>query len=466
MKYRHSFALALVATFACDEGPRANPVRDALAGAPIVAGGGTSVAFRFPAGNRATTKLYRLPDLEEVAWRFESGGGNIATVVGFAIDEDLVYSLSDGNRLVALDLGSGRTRILDSMVAMAAVGLTGTPHFIRLDGSVASIERRALQRWNTTFDSLPTQIWGGARQRLIALFDGDRRRLLVTSEGQPPIEQPLPQGQLAMARWGDIAAVATDSGIVVLNPVDPGARAFAKIPGATRVAFSPSAHRMYVGVGTRLLTLERFDLIVIDSLNLPGPIDDIRFDQLGLLAMLRPAGTDSVWIVDIVGGEITGAVPTQWGPDLPVIAYDGTLITRSGDRIVATLAATLGEAAELEGSSDRWSVAAWDPRRPALELATEVETTAERPLGQRLYVQVSSTHNADWAIDFAQNLRRADIEASVLPPGPGEELYRVVLGPYPTRDEAERTAQKLGLPFWIYSADSTGAPDSTSLQQD
>jgi hypothetical protein len=79
---------------------------------------------------------------------------------------------------------------------------------------------------------------------------------------------------------------------------------------------------------------------------------------------------------------------------------------------------------------------------------------------------VRGDSNADGAVDFAQNLRRAGVDASVLPPGPGEELYRVVLGPYSNREEAEGTAQLLGLPFWIYAADSTGAPDSTSQFQD
>jgi SPOR domain len=426
------------------------------------------VAFRFPADNRRSTKLYRLPDLEEVAWRFESGGGNIGAIVGFAGDEDLAYSLSTDDDLITLDLASGRTRVVDTAVAIATVGPAGTPHFIRLDGTVASIERRALRRWNTAFDTLalPTRIWGGARQRLISLFDeGSERSLRVDAEGQTSIVQSIPAGELAMARWGDIAAIAVDSGVVIVDPVDPENRRFARIPGASHVAFSPSAHRMYVVAGNRLVTLERFDLVVMDSLDLPGPVEAIRFDRLGLLLMLRPLATDSLWVVDIVRSKITGAIAAEWGVDLPLIAYDGTLLTRRNGRIWATAANAIVEPAEAEGGTDLWLAAAWDPRRPALETAAETQETDEPTPGQRLYVQVSSTHNADWAVEFAQNLRRAGVDASVLPPGPGEELYRVVLGPYPSREEAEGTAQKLGLPFWIYAADSTGAPDSTSQFQ-
>ena len=469
MNRRPIIALGLLMSVACgDVDPRANPVREALAARPITAGGGSSVAFRFPADNQRSTKLYRLPDLEEVAWRFESGGGNIAAVVGFSGDEDLAYSLSTDNDLIALDLASGRARIVDSLVAMATVGPTGTPHFLRLDGTAVSIERRALRRWNTVFDTLtfPTQIWGGVRQRLISLFDdGDSRSLRVDAEGQASIVQAIPTGELAISLWGDIAAVATDSGVVVIDPADPESRGFSPIPGASHIAFSPPGHRMYVVTGNRLLTLERFDLVVIDSLDLPGPVETIRFDRLGLLLMLRPLATDSVWIVDIVASEITGAVQTEWSDDLPLIAYDGSLLTRWDGSIWATPANAIGEPAEADGDSDRWMAAGWDPRRPALELAAETQSVNDPTPGQLLFVQVSSTHNADWAIEFAQNLRRAGVDASVLPPDPGEELYRVVLGPYSSREEAEGTAQKLGLPFWIFTADSTGAPDSTSQFQ-
>ena len=32
----------------------------------------------------------------------------------------------------------------------------------------------------------------------------------------------------------------------------------------------------------------------------------------------------------------------------------------------------------------------------------------------------------------------------------GVAIWRVVYGPFPTRDEAERAGRKTGLPFWVY----------------
>jgi len=38
----------------------------------------------------------------------------------------------------------------------------------------------------------------------------------------------------------------------------------------------------------------------------------------------------------------------------------------------------------------------------------------------------------------------------VLPPQTPDDGYRVVLGPYSTRAQAEEIGRKLGRPFWIY----------------
>jgi hypothetical protein len=67
-----------------------------------------------------------------------------------------------------------------------------------------------------------------------------------------------------------------------------------------------------------------------------------------------------------------------------------------------------------------------------------------------LYVQVSTSQNPDWSGRLAQDLIRAGLAARVLPPHGPDDGYRVVLGPYATRAQAEATGRKLGRPFWIY----------------
>lgn len=54
---------------------------------------------------------------------------------------------------------------------------------------------------------------------------------------------------------------------------------------------------------------------------------------------------------------------------------------------------------------------------------------------------------------WARQLEQQGLPASVLEPRDGEEGFRVVLGPYPTREVAESTGRRLGRPFFIYQPD-------------
>jgi hypothetical protein len=67
-----------------------------------------------------------------------------------------------------------------------------------------------------------------------------------------------------------------------------------------------------------------------------------------------------------------------------------------------------------------------------------------------LYVQVSTSQNPEWSGHLADDLTRAGLAARVLPPQHPDDGYRVVLGPYATRAQAEATGRRLGRPFWIY----------------
>jgi cell division protein FtsN len=47
-------------------------------------------------------------------------------------------------------------------------------------------------------------------------------------------------------------------------------------------------------------------------------------------------------------------------------------------------------------------------------------------------------------------LNRAGLNARVLPPQHPDDGYRVVLGPFASRSQAEAIGRRLGRPFWIY----------------
>ena len=74
-----------------------------------------------------------------------------------------------------------------------------------------------------------------------------------------------------------------------------------------------------------------------------------------------------------------------------------------------------------------------------------------------VYLQVSSSRNPDWANDLVRQMRSAGLPASLLDPASDGEPYRVVLGPYASRLEADEAGRRLGRAYFII-----GGPDSAA----
>ncbi len=438
---------------------RPNPVLEVMDSHQYMPGEHPAVAFRFAAQRGGNARLYLLPGLKEATWQFQVPGLVVQQVVGFSHDADEIYLLSAQGDLVGLDLGTGRPRVIDSTVVAAALGPTGTLHFVRRDGTVGAIDYRSVAIWPATLDSAPAHSWGGADGRFVALEPGPKTRELVAlSPTVPPVRQRIPPGTLSVSPWGDLAAVAVDSGLVVLDPADAGMEKFRRLkdrPDA--VAFSPSEYEIYVALPSgSILALDRYSRSLADvaRMQLPGRARALRVDRLGRVLLARPAAGDSTWLVDLATHAVLGAVPGSWRDDLPTVAPDGTILAAVGPDVVAYAGDSLTvEGRVAGGAADQWLTVAWDPRRPALQLAAEstATVTPAAPV-QEIYVQVSSTANQTWAEGSAHDLRAAGLKASVLPPSAGDDRYRVVLGPYPTREAAEAIGRKLGRPFWIFSA--------------
>ena len=108
------------------------------------------------------------------------------------------------------------------------------------------------------------------------------------------------------------------------------------------------------------------------------------------------------------------------------------------------------------GAADIWLPLAWHPAQED-DIAAEADSasladsdsSAGRPT---VYLQVSSSQNPTWASELSEKLRAAGLPAAVLTPRRSEEAYRVVLGPYATREQAEETGRKLGMPSFIVTA--------------
>jgi len=408
-----------------------------------------------PAGG--AWERYRLPSLAPIpgtAGRLP----RVDSLVGVDGESETLFLRTVRDDILALDLVAGRVDTVARRGVRATLGPDGTLFVIDEEHRVTSFARRVRRTWPDTLPGLPAAVFGAASQRLLGVIRGDDPLLFAVSAEQPVTTQALAAtGPVAATRWGELVAAANESGVLLLDPYGHRPATFVPLRGeSVTLTFSPSGHRLYVlrRDHAELAAIDRFARRVIGDVPLPGPARDIRLDPLGRWLLARPVAGDSAWVVDLPTRAVTGAIPTPWHADLPAIAPDGTVLVRRGDDVVAIRLDSLTTVSRVtRGASDLWLVSAWRPRGTPTETQSDAGV-AEQDGGEGpLYVQVSVSQNQAWSAENAQQLVRAGLPARVLAPRSAEDGYRVVLGPYPTRAEAETMGRKLGRPFWIYQAD-------------
>jgi hypothetical protein len=199
---------------------------------------------------------------------------------------------------------------------------------------------------------------------------------------------------------------------------------------------------------------------------LPGVALTLRIDGSGRWMLARPSTGESVWIIDLATNRLVSTVETDWQDDLPTVAGRAILLARDGDDVVASDLSRangpeIGRVASNE--NDWWIVTNWVPRERLSLVAAAAEsalvsqdsllartdTAATVESTDQLYLQVSSSQNLEWSRELAKQLTGAGYPARVLEPTTPDEGYRVVVGPYASREEAQETGRKLGRPYFV-----------------
>jgi hypothetical protein len=420
---------------------------------------------------------YTIPGLDTTEWRTETAVPALDTLVGADFEHHVVLALDRKHNLIALDLNERRSRTLAPQVRAAAIGPDGSVYAADSGRTVLQLSRRATTRLPGRLATLPVAMFGGAGGVALAIEPGH----LSILGGDAERRVAIPRGPVAATFWGDLLAVGTDSGVIFLDP--QGKRSPAKVAESSHarsLVFSPSGHRLYAaGDGRELLVIDRFGHSVLKRIALPGAATALRVDFFGNWLLARSSAGDSVWVVDLDAERVVGAVRTPWARDLPAVAAPRTLVARRDKDVVALDLASpaLPETGRVSGGArDIWVAVSWTPAPPAAVSEATADTArvvaAPRPAAPDtaapradsgkagpaaptpvLYLQVSSSRNPTWAEDLAARLRAAGLQPSVLKPAGADETYRVVLGPFRTRDEAEETGRRLGMPSFVITAE-------------
>jgi hypothetical protein len=418
------------------------------------------------ANDGGVARLYRVPSLEPSSWKAEDKLPAVERVIGADPEQGLVFTLDGKRNLVTLDLETRRVRTYLEQVRAATMGPDGALYAIDTGSTVTQMVRRAPVRFRSKFQGSPRQVYATMTGALLARVGEKAPVLEVLGSDQAPVSTTLPSAQMSPSFYGDLVAVATDTAVILYQTQGKNAPKPIRLSGHPKaVLFSPSGHRLYVAQeDNELLVLDRFSGERLAAIDLPGPAKGLRGDRFGQWLLVQPASGDSAWVIDVGRGRLSGTVPARWSADLPAVASPNALLVRRNKDVVALDLAAEGfpEAGRVEGgAADEWLPIAWRPARD-VETATAADTSTIADAdsgkgGASVYLQVSSSQNPAWANELADKLRAAGLPASVLAPTRSDEAHRVVLGPYATREQAEETGRKIGMPSFIVSGQD--APD-------
>jgi len=483
-------------------------VRPLIALALVLAACGQ--ADRAPAAHESpSASSARGPDL--LVMRLPRAGGPLR-VLAYPRLDSVVWSSTDPapsiSRVLAFDEEAGLLSFVDAKGVPARVDFrldnVGVATRTRLTGvsSVDGATIYGLTKDGSLLRSTPSGDWTFKAPRparaAIPLSDGSL--LLVASKEhaaivwrlRPPDTKILDSAEVpgaARAAWGlagdrlyftvehNLVGVRTrDLRPLNVIELDGHARALVATPSGDRLfALSDSSHQVDV--------IDRYREKVSEHVELPGIAEDLRIDPLGRYLLVRSASRDSAWVVDVGTDRLIGGVRTVWRDDLPFVAVDGAIALAQGNDIVFVDGATLRERRKVEhGSSDYWYSFAWSgfrPRAAALDQpvrfpgADSADSATRATLDTTPAVAPATPHDSapthivpkGWIVQFAALLNEQQArelaatihvgnETSRVQPTPleGQTIYRVVLGPFPTKDEAERVGRDSKLKYFLYEA--------------
>ncbi len=470
-------ALLLLATLgvvACgNDAPPLGP-REIPAGIPD-----EEALLRLPSRGGAAT-LYRADSLLPLKWRVPGNVPPIDRALGTDLEDEMVYAVDHRGEVIGIDLKARKARPylsaadhLDGTADGVVLGLDSDRHPIRFAGRSRSVFRAT--------------VVGGRDTRLLPA-SGDRVMAYAPSEGVIQILREdgevgrfeVPAGPLTTTWAGDLMVITTDSGLVVAysNPARNSKPRFIGLKGSPiTAAFSPSGHRLYVARARGdVVLLDRYnDFAQVGEVALPGPAIDLRPDRSGRWLLARPEQGDSVWLIDLVREERAATIPAPWATDLPLVSGGRAMVTRDGKDILTWDLTTPApkSLARLNGAAgDVFLAIPWRPRDqrtaprpPDLdELARAVPeeppaTTDDSLRGDQpaaaekdqYFVQVTSSQNREYANALRSQLTQIGFRAILREPTTEGDGYKVQIGPYATREEAEADGKRLGRPYFIRS---------------
>lgn len=478
-------ALALTLAAACGRSDRnvASSTQSGggtLQSASATAGGPQALVLRVPRQG-GPPRVHAYPRADSTVWASTDAAPTPAEILAFNEDNGSVAYADIRGRPVLLELRLGTIAVashqklsgLASADGLAVYGIATNGDVVRITPT-GDWSYKPPQPATAVFPqpdgSLLVSVGSGANRRLLKLFPPETR---VRDSISFPVATRTVRSQL-----GDRLYLAVDSGLVVLRTRTMDWAPSIPLPEPIAVMVStPSGDRVFVLTQSRrqIAVVDRYRERVTTVMDLPGRAEDLRVDPFGRYLLARVAERDSLWVLAIGTERVIGALRSSWRSDLPFVGYDGAVAVVSGGDVLLFDGETLKPRARIrDGAQDFWHPFLWDGFRPraasldepvrfdsvvgvAQDTAIVDDSTAiadstagaEAPRGFILSFAAFLTE--DRARDLAGRIHVGGETARVVTTTRGNAtIYRVVLGPFLTREEAERAGRESGHSYWVF----------------
>ncbi len=447
-------------------------------------------------------RAYHYPRLDSLVWKSSRAAPSLAGILAFDEENGALVYLDHNGLPGWIDLRLGdvvqATRTLLTDVASndgwAIYGIRRDSAVQRLtpsgDWSV-SVKGRILRLFPLPDGSLVLLVDRRGATRLVRLHPPESA---FTDSASVPGPQVAIVGPL-----GDRLFFAVNRELLSLG--GQTLRSLSRIRFSSNLialAATPSGDRIFIATkgSAQLEVLDRFSNERLESIPVPGQVRDIRVDPLGRLVLLRPLEGDSAWVVSLATNALAGTVRTEWRADLPTVAADGLIATvADGDVNFTSAGEQRPRTIVKDGAKDIWHFVFWNGFRPRakgldqpvvfqeertttlhIPAAEVVENTAPsrvRPVDSSAVkppgrVPTDSVVHAPpardtWTVSFAAVLSEAraqELARQISVDGraarvavtvtEGVRIHRVVLGPFGSRQEAERVGRQSGHSYWVF----------------
>ena len=487
-----ALALVLAACGPADRG-NADAARDSAPAANVALRGPDDLVLRIPRAG-GEVRVFAYPRLDTVVW---SGADAPAPARVLAFDEE-------GGVVSLVDTRGQPSRIDFRQGSSAAVTKTKLTSIASHDGSTVygitadgTVERYATSSgtWKWKPPVAARAVFPQPDASLLVL--GERASASIVWKLRPPSARVvdsvmLPRVDRALrTQVGDLLYLATEHELTGVRTRSMQRTASVAFDEPVEVlAATPSGDRVFVvtSTGTAVQVVDRYREQLSDTIDLGRHPSDLRMDPLGRFLLARLDGVDSTAVIALGTNRVIGTVSTRWRADLPFVARDGGIALVQGKDVVLADGTTLRERERIsDGASDYWYPFRWTGFRPRAEELDQVlavesppedsaaappdsaasapadsaappaepvppprDTTVRRPV-TGYTVSFAALLVGDKARELAASIRVGSENARVVTGvREGSTIYRVVLGPYPTREEAERIGRESKQSYWIY----------------